>query len=254
MNVVFIGSGNVATHMAKAFKATGHVVTQVWSFNPVHAAVLAATVDAIPVNGFSDLDDQSDLIVIAVKDDAIAEVAAQLSGSNALVVHTSGATDLSVLAGLKHFGVLYPLQTFSKARELDFRKVPLCIEAAESKSLSILKAVAGSLSDSVFTVDSHQRRLLHVAAAFACNFVNHMYTLSHMILDQNGLEFELLRPLIRETAEKVQHLLPADAQTGPAVRHDEKTLRAHLNLLQDQPELQHIYQTLSDSIKKTHQY
>lgn len=254
MNVAFVGSGNVATHMAKAFKATGHVVTQVWSANPDHAAVLAAAVDATPVNVLSDLDDQSDLIVLAVKDDAIAEVAAQLSSSNALVVHTSGATDLSVLAGLKHSGVLYPLQTFSKAKELDFRKVPLCIEAAQPKSLSVLKTVAETLSDSVFTVDSHQRRLLHVAAAFACNFVNQMYALSYTLLDRNGLDFNLLRPLIQETAEKVQHLLPADAQTGPAVRHDEKTLRAHLNLLQDQPELQHIYQTLSDSIKKTHQY
>jgi len=254
MKVVFIGSGNVATHMAKAFKATGHVVTQVWSANPDHAAVLASAVDADTIYDFSDLDAAADLIVIAVKDDAIAEIAAKLTNTNALTVHTSGATDLSVLAGLKHYGVLYPLQTFSKAKELDFRKVPLGIEANEPTSLSILKTLAESLSDSVFTVDSQQRRLLHVAAAFACNFVNQMYTLSYTLLDQNGLDFGLLRPLIQETADKVQHLLPAEAQTGPAVRHDEKTLSAHLNLLQDQPELKNIYQTLSDSIKKTHQY
>lgn len=253
MKVVFIGSGNVATHMAKAFKHAGHDVLQIWSATFGHAAVLAAVVDAEPIKTLHEISLEADLIVISVKDDSIANVVTQLGDFSALIVHTSGATTLDSLKTLKHSGVLYPLQTFSKSKALDFSKVPLCIEASDADSLAILRKLAESLSNAVYHIDSAKRQVLHLAAAFACNFVNQLYTLSDDLLAKNTLSFELLRPLILETAEKVQHLLPAEAQTGPAVRHDEKTLNRHLELLQGQPELTHIYQTLSDSIKKSHQ-
>ncbi|RZL17927.1 MAG: DUF2520 domain-containing protein, partial [Pedobacter sp.] len=162
-------------------------------------------------------------------------------------------TPLDALASLKHYGVLYPLQTFSKDKALDFSQVPLCIEAGDLNSFEVIEGLAKSLSKAVYSIDTSKRKVLHLAAAFACNFVNQLYTLSNDLLATNQLGFDLLRPLILETAEKVQQLLPAEAQTGPAVRRDEKTLSSHLELLQGQPELTHIYQTLSDSIKKSHQ-
>jgi len=254
MKVVFIGSGNVATHMARAFKGAGHHVLQIWSATFRHATALAADVDAEPIEILHDISAEADLIVISVKDDAIADIVPQLVNSTAVIVHTSGATPLDALASLKHYGVLYPLQTFSKDKALDFSQVPLCIEAGDLNSFEVIEGLAKSLSKAVYSIHTSKRKVLHLAAAFACNFVNQLYTLSNDLLATNQLGFDLLRPLILETAEKVQQLLPAEAQTGPAVRRDEKTLRSHLELLQGQPELTHIYQTLSDSIKKSHQY
>lgn len=253
MKVVLIGSGNVATHMAIAFNATGHTILQIWSATFEHALTLAERVDAIAIGSLSDLTEEAELIVVAVNDDAIEQVVTNLEGSNALVVHTSGATSLSSLARMKHYGVLYPLQTFSKARAIDFSLVPLCIEGSDESSFATLKTIAESLSTAVYRIDSAKRKILHVAAAFACNFVNQLYALSDDLLLKNEMDFSLLRPLILETAEKVQVIAPFGAQTGPALRRDEKTLAAHLDLLEGQPELQNIYQTLSDSIKKSHQ-
>jgi len=253
MKVVFIGSGNVATHMARAFKAAGHNILQIWSATFANAAVLATDVAAEPIERLSEISVEADLIVISVKDDAIVDVVAQLGDLNALIVHSSGATTLDTLKSLKNYGVLYPLQTFSKNKALDFSQVPLCIEASDADSFATLQKLAESLSNAVYSVNTAKRKVLHLAAAFACNFVNQLYALSNDLLAQNQLDFELLRPLIVETAEKVQHLLPLEAQTGPAVRRDEKTLKSHLELLQGQLELTHIYQTLSDSIKKSHQ-
>jgi predicted short-subunit dehydrogenase-like oxidoreductase (DUF2520 family) len=252
MKVVLIGSGNVASHMGRALKASGHAVLQIWSATFENAAFLAAEVDATPIQDLSEISDEADFVIISVKDDAITQVVSKIV-SNSIVVHTSGATDIDALSLLKRYGVLYPLQTFSKGKTLDFTGVPLCIEASDAESFVTLKNLAGSLSNTVFAVDSRKRRILHLAAAFACNFVNQLYSLSNDLLDQNGLDFDLLRPLIKETAEKVQYLLPTEAQTGPAVRNDQRTLEAHLELLQQQPELENIYQTLSDSIKKSHQ-
>jgi predicted short-subunit dehydrogenase-like oxidoreductase (DUF2520 family) len=253
MKVVLLGSGNVATHMAKALKANNHEVLQVWSATFKNAETLALAIGAEPIDSLSEINASAEIIVIAVKDDAISSIVSHLTYSNALVVHTSGATDLSVLSGLKHYGVLYPLQTFSKLKEVDFKRVPLCIEASNQQNLEILHGLATSLSNAVYSITTEKRRILHLAAAFACNFVNQLYTLSADLLNSNDLDFDLLRPLIKETADKVTYFLPLEVQTGPAVRHDQNSLNTHLNLLQGQPELKHIYQTLSDSIKKSHQ-
>lgn len=251
MKVICIGSGNVATHMTIALKTAGACIDQIWSRNIEHAAALANVVGAMPVSDLSEVDTDADLIVIAVKDDAIAEVCSALKGVQALVVHTSGATGLDVLSSFENYGVLYPLQTFSKSRPIDFNKVPLFVEANNRKVLDELKVIASRLSPLIYEATSDQRKTLHLSAVFACNFVNHLYALGNQILQDNGLDFEMLRPLILETAEKVQYDLPLNVQTGPAVRDDQQTILKHLELLDGKPHLQEIYQTLSKSIKKT---
>lgn len=252
MKIVCIGSGNVATHMAQAFNARGINVVQVFSRDLSHAELLAQKTAAQAIADLSLIRRDADLYVIAVKDDAITEIAQSLEGVAGLVLHTSGATDIQVLKNCKRYGVLYPLQTFSKSRAIDFSNVPLFIEAGNQAVFSDLKLIADQLSHRVYEADSEKRRVLHLAAVFACNFVNQLYTLSADLVEHHGLEFEMLRPLILETALKVQSAEPVNVQTGPAVRGDQQTMMNHLDLLTLTPELQGIYETLSNSIKKTH--
>jgi predicted short-subunit dehydrogenase-like oxidoreductase (DUF2520 family) len=254
MDIVCIGSGNVATHLAKAFKASGARIVQVYSPHLLNADLLAQQTSAQAIADLAALNRVADLYLIAVKDDAIATVADALSGVNGMVVHTSGATPMSVLsdAGIQHYGVFYPLQTFSKARDLNFANVPLCLEAKDADDLNVLKTLAQTLSPLVYEIDGGQRKILHLAAVFVCNFVNHLYHLGGGILAEHQMDFEVLRPLIMETAEKVQTALPIDVQTGPAVRDDQETMKRHVSLLENRPDLQEIYKFLSKSIKKTH--
>lgn len=252
MNVVCIGSGNVATHMASALVSSGAKLIQVWSKSLANAAILAEKLNASAVTLLSELDKSADLYIIAVKDDAIQEVAEALSGIQGLVVHTSGATDVNVLSSLANFGVLYPLQTFSRTKPLDFKDVPLCLEANNTETLGRLKSIANQLTPLIYEVNSDKRKILHLAAVFVCNFVNHLYELGGKVLENSQLDFEMLRPLIKETAIKVQDDLPINVQTGPAVRDDKQTISRHLELLDEMPEMKEIYQTLSDSIKKSH--
>lgn len=254
MDIVCIGSGNVATHLAKAFKAKGARIVQVYSRNILNANILAKETDAIAISDLIELNREADLYLVAVKDDAIAAVAHELSGVNGMVVHTSGATPMSVLsdAGIQNYGVFYPLQTFSKSRDLDFSNVPLCLEGGNTEALDRLKSLAEILSPLVYAIDGEKRKILHLSAVFACNFVNHLYHLGSEILQDHQIGFELLRPLIMETAEKVQTALPIDVQTGPAVRDDQETMKRHVSLLENRPDLQEIYKFLSKSIKKTH--
>lgn len=252
MNIVCIGSGNVATHLAIAFKAIGADIVQIWSQDSRNAEILAALTKATPISNWNDLDRSADCYVIAVRDGAIASVAAHLKDVKGIVVHTSGATPMSVLSVVKSgYGVLYPLQTFSKSKAVDMTHVPLCIEADREETLEKIKIIAQLLSSKVSVVTSQQRSILHVAAVFASNFSNHLYQLSSELLEQHQLNFDLLKPLILETAEKVQSSAPNEAQTGPAIRNDQETIKRHLDLLSGTPGLQKIYQTLSNSIKKT---
>ncbi|ATP57233.1 oxidoreductase [Pedobacter ginsengisoli] len=252
MKVVCIGSGNVATHLANALKAKGVNLIQVWSRDLTNASELAKSINAAATSNLDEIDRSADLYIIAVKDDAIPTITENLKDVNGLVVHTSGATPIDTLSAHRNYGVLYPLQTFSKAKSIDFVDVPLCIEANNAHSLELLKKVANKLSSPVYEVNSEKRKILHLAAVFACNFVNHLYVLSDKVVEHFGLDFEILKPLIMETALKVQSELPINVQTGPAVRNDEQTMIKHQDLLSDMPELKEIYQTLSKSIKKTH--
>ncbi len=251
MRITLIGSGNVATHLAAAFKNAGHAVVQVYSRDMQNASLLAYHVKAEAIGSFDNINPETDLFIIAVKDDAIGDIAQKLAKYDKLIVHTSGATSLNVLTNYTHnAGVFYPLQTFSKTKELDFRTVPLCIEGADEPITKQLEELARTISNNVYRVDSDQRKILHLAAVFACNFPNYLYYAAGKLLQQHDLDFNLLRPLILETAEKVQEHLPADIQTGPAIRNDEKTMAAHLQLLQDNPELERLYAELSQLIIK----
>jgi len=251
MRITIIGSGNVATHLAAAFKNAGHTIVQVYSRNMQNASLLAYHVKTEAINNIEHINPETDLFVISVKDDAIEPIAVELTQYNKLIAHTSGATSLQTLQKhTQNAGVFYPLQTFSKTRELNFNTVPLCIEGADDKITSTLNELAYTVSQNVYRVNSEQRKVLHLAAIFANNFPNYLYHVSQQLLAEKQLPFDLLRPLILETAEKVQGHLPADAQTGPAVRNDEKTMASHLEQLRENPDLQEIYKLLSQGIIK----
>lgn len=251
MRITLIGSGNVATHLAAAFKNAGHHIVQVYSRNLQNAALLAYHVKAEAIDDLSAIHPETDLFVIAVKDDQIGLMAEQIARYDKLIVHTSGATGIYALTAFTdNAGVFYPLQTFSKSKEVDFLKVPLCIEGADEQITQNLLQLARSISNNVSRVSSAQRKTLHLAGVFACNFSNYLYGVAQQLLAKDNLDFDLLRPLITETAEKVQRHLPQAVQTGPAVRNDENTMNFHLQLLNGEPQLQELYQLLSQGIIK----
>ncbi|HVW97384.1 MAG TPA: DUF2520 domain-containing protein [Mucilaginibacter sp.] len=251
MRITLIGSGNVATHLAAAFKNAGHRIVQVYSREMQHAALLAYHVAAEPVDDLSAISGETDIFIISVNDDAIVPVAKKLTGFKKLMVHTSGATSLDALLSFTgNAGVFYPLQTFSKTREVDFLTVPLCVEGGSLVISNQLMELARTVSNDVRQVSSAQRRVLHLAAVFACNFPNYLYDIAQQLLAASDLDFSILKPLILETAQKVQGSLPADVQTGPAVRNDRTSMQAHLQMLDNQPEFRAVYELLSQMIIK----
>jgi predicted short-subunit dehydrogenase-like oxidoreductase (DUF2520 family) len=251
MRITIIGSGNVATHLAAAFKNAGHRIVQIYSRDMQNAALVAYHVGAEPIDDLNQIDVETDIFIISVKDDAIISTAKTLSKHQKLIVHTSGATDLSsLLAFTSNAGVFYPLQTLSKNKEVDFFTVPLCIEGADETITRELEQLAQTISNHVYRINSEQRKILHLAAVFACNFPNYMYTIAQQLLAKHNMEFEMLRPLILETAQKVQDHLPGEVQTGPASRNDENTMAIHLQMLNDEPELKNLYEVLSQAIIK----
>jgi predicted short-subunit dehydrogenase-like oxidoreductase (DUF2520 family) len=252
MKIVIIGSGNVATHLAKALYAANLQVTEIWSHQYENALALATQVKATAIENLNQIDLNADLCLLAVKDDAIAGVSLRLKGFKGTIAHTSGAVDIAIFAGnFEKYGVFYPLQTFSKAKEVSFNDIPLCLEANNAATYAVLSNVAKQLSKTVLEVNTEKRAILHLSAVFACNFVNHFYVLADEVLGANELDFNLIKPLIMETAFKVQNARPIDVQTGPAIRNDEKTMAKHESLLVRHPQLIEIYRIVSDRIKKT---
>jgi len=251
MHITFIGSGNVATHLGAAFKNAGHKIVQVYSRNAQNAALLAYHIGADAIESLDNIDNNTDIFILSVSDDAIAGIAQQLAKYDKLIVHTSGATSMyNLTAFTDKAGVFYPLQTFSKTKAVDFRSVPICIEGTDETITQTLKELAQTISNKVYLVDSSQRRTLHLAAVFACNFPNYLYRVAQGLLAEQNMDFDLLRPLILETAEKVQEQFPADVQTGPAIRGDQNTILNHLQMLKTEPELEQLYRLLSQGIIK----
>ncbi|MDB4902471.1 MAG: oxidoreductase [Mucilaginibacter sp.] len=251
MRITIIGSGNVATHLAAAFKNAGHRIVQVYSRDMQNAALLAYHVGAEPIDNLNQVNPETDIFIISVKDDAIISTAKTLSKHQKLIVHTSGATDLSSLSAFtSNAGVFYPLQTLSKNKEVDFFTVPLCVEGANETITFELEQLAQTISNHVYRINSEQRKILHLAAVFACNFPNYLYSIAQQLLAKHNMEFELLRPLILETAQKVQDHLPAEVQTGPAIRNDKNTMAIHLQMLNGEPEMKNLYELLSQAIIK----
>ena len=246
IKLTLIGSGNVAQHLLSAFNKNPDIeIVQVFSRK------LELVSDLIPIDkivkNFDDLI-EADVYIIAVSDDAIAEVSAKLPFKNHLVVHTSGSASMENLNDNNRKGVFYPLQTFTKGKEIDFKSIPICIESKFNDDYNVLKKVADSISDKVFTINSEQRRSLHVSAVFVNNFVNHLYSIGNAICDEHQVPFGILQPLIRETADKIMSLSPNEAQTGPAKRNDKTTIEAHLDFLSDQNH-KNIYKLLTQSIQ-----
>lgn len=246
IRITLIGSGNVAQHLIKAFTKSELVeIVQVYSRKKENLASLL-DYDKI-VNDFQELK-EADLYIIAVSDKAISEVSRQLPFQNRIVVHTSGAASLDVLDSKNRKGVFYPLQTFSKKKDLDFSTIPMCLEAENTFDFRVLEALAKSISNAVFPINSDQRKALHVAAVFVNNFTNHLYQIGQEICEEHQVPFEVLKPLIRETAEKINTLSPVDAQTGPAKRHDSNTIESHLDYLTRENQ-KNIYKLLTQSIQ-----
>jgi predicted short-subunit dehydrogenase-like oxidoreductase (DUF2520 family) len=255
MKITFIGSGNVAWHLAQALQMAGNELVSVYSRDLKNAQLLADRLrKPLIINHLDFSDSSATLFIIAVSDDAIAELAAKIKlPPGAILVHTSGSKGLESLTPSpspkeRGMGVFYPLQTFSKTKSLDFKTIPFCIEGSNEEVENILIKLAQSLSNQVFRVNSAQRRALHVAAVFANNFSNHLLSIAQEILQKNQLEFSLLKPLIEETVAKALSSKPSAAQTGPAKRGDTQTIAQHLDFLQNEPQWQNIYQIITQSI------
>ncbi len=248
IKVVIIGAGNVATHLYHCFnQAMEFDVVQVFNRNKDH---LDFVDDVAKRNSDLSKIAEADLYLIAIKDEAIEDLSRKLKVKKGIVAHTSGSQDMKTLTTFKNYGVFYPLQTFSKTKTVDFKEVPICLEANSATNLKFLRQVASIISDKIFEVNSEQRRALHVSAVFVNNFSNHLFALAEDYCKQNRLPFEILRPLIKETVSKIETLDPYSAQTGPALRNDQKTIAAHLEMLDENN--QKIYTILTESIQKLH--
>lgn len=253
MKVISVGAGRLAWHLVQALSGAGHEVVQVYSRTEESAAALAAKVGAQPVCRMDDVGD-ADVYVVAVKDAALADVVRQLCKGRAarVFLHTAGSMPMQVFDGLAaHYGVLYPMQTFSKERALDFSRIPIFLEGSDPVALGVARTLAESVSRQVVELSGEGRRRLHLAAVFACNFANHCYELASEVLQEQGLPFSVMQALVDETAAKVSELSPRQAQTGPAVRYDQNVMEAQLSLLADRPLAQQIYRLMSKSIHET---
>jgi len=249
LNFCFIGAGNLATHLSKAFQNKGFDISQVYSRTELSAKELAEKLAANYVTLADEIDLNADIYFVALKDSAVDEVLSQINFGNKLVVHCSGSLPLSALRKYaENIGVFYPLQTFSKSRDVDFKEIPVFIESNSAKNEKVLLQLAREISDSVSVIDSDKRKTLHISAVFACNFVNYFYSIAAEILKSKDIPFDVLKPLIGETAGKVLEIHPEKAQTGPAVRFDENIINAHLQELNNFGEYRQLYKSISKSI------
>ncbi|MFA4850902.1 MAG: Rossmann-like and DUF2520 domain-containing protein [Bacteroidales bacterium] len=248
--IVFIGAGNVATHLAKALKSAGKSILQVYSRSELSAMDLARKVNASFTCDISKVSSNADLYIISVSDSSLPVIASELKTADNLIVHTSGFHSMEVIKKIsKNIGVFYPVQTFTKNRAVDLSHVPFCIEANSKENLQILETLAGNITSDVRQIDSIQRKKIHLAAVFACNFANYMYHVAGEILKENNISFDILKPLIMETAAKVMDQSPVDVQTGPARRADLTVIEQHLKML-DEKEYRELYEIISRQIIK----
>lgn len=240
VRITIIGGGNVGSHLFKAFALAGYAVDLVSGRDFNEEVAYSISISHADCN----------VVLICVKDDAVSRIASLLKDFSGIVLHTSGSLGISVLAdaGIKKYGVLYPLQSFSKEKEMDYAEIPFLIEASDEDVYRKVNTLALSVSERVKKADSTTRRHLHIAAVFACNFVNHLWALSEDYLKSADLDFNLLLPLITNTMGKIKDSSPSDVQTGPASRGDSEIIASHLNALSGYPEMQSIYRLLSDSI------
>lgn len=260
MKIVFIGSGNVATHLSIALQNAGNEIVQIYSKKISNAVCLAEKIRNVSGKGISATDSISpictsaDAYIFSIKDDALRDIADALGkrlddeGVSPLFIHTAGSVPMDVFKGIvSDYGVLYPMQTFSKARAVDFNTIPCFIEASNEAALGKIKALASSISSRVQEASSENRKKMHLAAVFACNLTNHCYRLAERIVNEEGFDFSLFQPLIEETAKKVGEMSPREAQTGPMVRNDKTIMEAQMQLINDE-RTRKIYELMAESI------
>jgi predicted short-subunit dehydrogenase-like oxidoreductase (DUF2520 family) len=246
IKVVLLGSGNVASHLIKAMEANDAIdLVQVFarSKKSIENLINSSKI----TTSFADLK-EADVYVISVSDKAIEEVSNQIPFTDKLVVHTSGTMGFDVINPKNKRGVFYPLQTFSKSKEVDMKSVPFCLETENEDDYKTIENLAKSLSNSVYKIDGEQRKSLHISAVFVSNFTNHMYQIGNALCEENNVPFAILQPLIEETANKIKTLTPTEAQTGPAIRNDEPTIQKHLEALEN-PIYKELYHKITLSIQ-----
>jgi len=247
MNIVLLGAGNVATHLALALKKNGLNIVQIYSRTQLSAEKLAHQIKTDFCTSPAGLK-EADLYIYALSDNALAPVISQIKITKGIHIHTAGSVDIEIFKEkFENYGALYPLQTFSKEKEIDFQLVPVFVEGNNKHVIETLFELANSISNKVAYATSYQRIKLHIAAVFACNFSNYLYTIASELLEDSQLPFEILQPLIAETATKIQSISPYDAQTGPARRNDSVTIQKHLDLIADE-KLRGIYAEFSSLI------
>jgi len=250
MKIVIIGTGNTATILGRKLKKAGHRIIQVFGRNASAASKLAYELDTDSTNYWSVVRKDADVYLIAVTDDAIVDVAKHLTVPGKVVAHTAGSVKQDVLKKTSHhYGVFYPLQSLRKDMTT-IPDIPVFVDASDDVAKKALESLAYSISgDKVAIAGDDARLKLHVAAVIVSNFTNHLYSLAEEYCKKEGLDFKQLIPLIEETAERIESLSPKNAQTGPALRHDEETIQKHLALLKDHPQLKKIYELLTESIQ-----
>ena len=247
-SIVLLGAGKVATHLSAALKQAGHTLLQVYSQTETSSQALAKQLGCPSTTRPEAVRTDADIYLFSLKDDALASVIARIPANHGLWAHTAGSMPMDIFQGhATRYGVLYPLQTFSKHREIAMQRVPFFVEANDNAAENTLTNLALSISDRVQPLTSEKRKHIHLAAVFACNFANHCYAVAADLLAQQDIPFDVLLPLIDETSAKVHDLSPAEAQTGPAVRYDANVIRRHIDLL---PTTMHktLYELLSQSI------
>ncbi|MBR1549479.1 MAG: DUF2520 domain-containing protein [Bacteroidales bacterium] len=246
-----VGSGNVATHLALALHATGHTIRQVLSREFDHAALLARRVSATPIDKPSRLDDKADIYLLAVNDDALYDLALDLpSYADKIFLHTSGSTPATVLKRLsQNYGVVWSPQTFVRDLAMDYSRLPLCIEGSTPAVEATIEQLFASVSDNIHHLNFEQRRWAHLSAVFVNNFGNAINALAQELAFSHGIEFSMLRTLAESTVKKMDYGTLWPQQTGPAVRHDQKTIDAQRRLLADNPRLLQLYDLMTDLIQ-----
>ncbi len=253
MNIVIIGAGNVATHLSQSLQNAGFNIEQIYSRTESSAKTLADKLKCAYTTETHEIYPISDIYFYCVKDDVLPYLIEKNQNTNAIHIHCSGSTSIEIFNKSKNkFGVIYPLQTFSKNKIVDFSSIPVFIEASDKMVLEKLLQIANKISRKVYLADSTQRLKLHISAVFACNFVNYMYDMASDILEEAKLPFEVLIPLITETAEKIKYLSPFEAQTGPAVRFDINIISKHIETLVGSNDKLKLYEEISKQIFNRH--
>jgi predicted short-subunit dehydrogenase-like oxidoreductase (DUF2520 family) len=250
MRITIIGSGNVATVLARKILHGGHIIHQIFSSNSNNSKKLADEVSASSINDITDLDDGADIFIVAVSDDSLQHIASWMKPLSKLVVHTAGSIPMEVLKTVSiNYGVLYPLQSLRKETH-DLPHIPILIDASSPWNLMKLSGFAQSFAESVHQVGDDERRKLHLAAVMSSNFSNYLLALTEKYCEKERVDFKLLLPLLEETVKRMEQHSPSQLQTGPAIRKDETTLEKHRMLLHDHPDLLEVYNYFSERIMR----